>query len=145
MPKGGISVKARLLYHKDSIVLLTHNGEIRRVTASGAREFLLNFSDPGYYSGEGTWDYSGVSIETYPGETIACVNDQGLLIAKDAPLFKKVITDGAADFLSVAEYALLHGKSFAMVRRMCQQERIPGAFKKGNVYLIPSSARYPRA
>lgn len=143
LPRGGISLKARLLYHNDEIVLLKRNGEIHHISASEAREFLLNFSDPSYYTGKGTWDFDGVTMETYPGKTIACVNDQGFMIVNNSDLFKKVIMDGEADFLSVAEYATLHGKSVAMIRRLCQQGRIPGAFQKGYVYLIPAHAKYP--
>lgn len=137
-------MKARLIKHQGSYTLLTSNGDITRVSHIDARDFLLNFSNDKYYSGNGFWDHDGVTMENYRGTTVAIVDDAGDLIIKDALLFKDIIIKGSNDFMTVPEFAELHGKSHAWVRRLCQQDRIPGAILIGNTYIIPSNASFPK-
>lgn len=47
-----------------------------------------------------------------------------------------------ADFLSVTEFAALHGKDPGNVRRLIQQGRIP-AQRIGNQWAIPADAQPP--
>ena len=47
-----------------------------------------------------------------------------------------------ADFLSVTEFAALHGKDPGNVRRLIQQGRIP-AQRIGNQWAIPANAQPP--
>ena len=137
-------MKAKLLIHDNTIVLLKRNGEILHLSASAARSFLLTFQNENHYSGEGTWNYEGLSMETYPGVPVAHVADEGHLVVTNADLFCGIIVNGEMDFLSVTEYANLHGKSTTMVRRLCQQGKMPGAILKKNGYFIPSNTPYPK-
>ena len=45
--------------------------------------------------------------------------------------------------MTVSEYASLHGKSVAMVRKLCKEGKMPGAIKIGNYYIIPANVPYP--
>lgn len=136
-------MKARLLVHNENIVLLKCNGDIDRVQMIEARNFLLNFSDEKYCPELDTWFHDGFTIENYPGQTIAFVNSKRELVVKDQSRFRDIIISGETDFLSVTEYANLHGKSVAAVRRLCHIGRMPGAIKVGNYYLIPANTSYP--
>ncbi len=42
------------------------------------------------------------------------------------------------DFLTVREAGELWGITARMATKYCEEGRIPGAFKKGNLWLIPS-------
>lgn len=138
-------MKARLLIYEDNLILIKQNGDSTLESLISAREFLLNFTDEKYYPGRGTPFYYGPPMEEYRGETIAFVNDAGELVIQDAARYKDIIVKGESDFLSVSEYAEIHGKSVAMVRRLCQNGRIDGAVLRGKYYWIPSNAQYPKA
>lgn len=136
-------MKVKLVNYRDSLYLLKRNGEISRVAANAAREFLLNYNDEKYC---GTGDGAGpvpFAMTAIEGVTIAEVDNNGLLIVRDAKGFKNIIVSGETDFISVPEYAQLNGKGVSIVRRMCKDGRIPGVKLVGNVYLIPAGTPYP--
>ena len=133
-------MKARLLLFHEALYLLKRSGEINRVTEGVAREFLLNYVDEKYY---GDADMLPYTVSDDDGTIIAEVDDSGRLIIEDHAKFKEIIINGETEYLSVREFAQLHGKGEVIVRRMCQQGRIPGVILKGTVYLIPSTSPYP--
>ena len=47
------------------------------------------------------------------------------------------------DYISLPEYAALHGKSRYTVAQKCQRGSLPGAVKVGRNWLIPADAPYP--
>ena len=61
----------------------------------------------------------------------------------DAGPFREIISYEGAKLLTVPEYAALHEKKTAIVRRCCLEGRISGAMQKGNRWLIPEDAPYP--
>ena len=133
-------MKARLLLFHDALYLLKRNGEINRITEGVAREFLLNYTDKKYY---GSSDILPYKVSDDDGDIIAEVDDSGRLIVENQEWFKDIIIKGETDYLSTREFAKLHGKGEVIVRRMCQNGRIPGVIQKGTIYLIPSTAEYP--
>lgn len=48
------------------------------------------------------------------------------------------------DYLTVKEAGEKWGISSRMVTIYCNEERIPGAIKKGNLWLIPQNAEKPK-
>ena len=136
-------MKARLLTFQDVTTLLLNTGKIIKVSNIEAREFLLNFNDNKYYDGPDKWNYENLSMEDYRGETIAYVCDKGILHVENAELFRQILENLESNFITVQEYATMHGKKPAIVRRFCQNGRIYGAVQKGKTWLIPANSPYP--
>lgn len=135
-------MNTKLVKHGENLWLLVSSGEVLRVSPGDAREFLLNFADTKYNEKQSF----GLNIggqNSFGGEVIAEIDNNGSLVIKSAQTFKDIIIKAETEFLSVPEFAKLYGKSDTMVRRMCQNGRIPGVILKGNVYLIPAHATYP--
>lgn len=136
-------MKARLLQNNGSMQLLLCTGIIKMISLSEAKEFLLSFDDPAHYDGPDTWDYDGVTMEGYTGDTIALVEDTGILSVIDGETFRSIVSYQGPKLLTAPEYGKLHGKKAAIVRRFCLQGRIKGAIQKGGYWLIPEDAPYP--
>lgn len=136
-------MKARLLYEKDSIRLLLCTGKIKSLTNLEAFEFLMNFDNQTYYSEEGKWDYDGLTMEGYRGETIATVCDSGILHIVNAKALRSIFENKESNMITAKEYAELHNKKPAIIRRLCQNGRIIGAIQKGKTWLIPANSAYP--
>ena len=135
-------MKARLIYQGEQIQVLLCTGKIKNVSLADARSFLLSYDDPKNYTGAGKWDYE-IKMEEYSGKTVAIVDANGDLSIKDPAAFRSIMDGAAVEYMTVAEYAALHGKQVAIVRRMCQNERIPGTIQKGKTWLIPKGSPYP--
>ena len=136
-------MKAQLLHTNESLQLLLCTGIIKMISTDEAKEFILTFDDATHYEGSGTWDYEGVPMEAYAGDTIAMVEDDGSLRVIDGETFRGIISFEGAKLLTVPEYAERHGKKTAIVRRFCLQGRMQGAIQKGSRWLIPDDAPYP--
>ena len=138
-------MKARLVARNEDLFLVKCNGDIDRVFKIDARDFLLNFKDPKYLDCAGSWFHDSFTIDSFSGTTIAYVTDQRDLIVKDADLFRKIIVEGESDYLTVKEYADLHGKAVSTIRRLCSLGKLPGAVLRGKYYLIPANSPYPES
>lgn len=136
-------MKARLLEFEGTLQLLLCTGSIKMLSYSEAYEFISNYDNPEYYSGVGKWDYENITMESYRGNTIAIVSDEGNLIIENAELLRTILNNKDPKYLTVLEYAALHGKQDSIVRRICRAGRIPGAIQKGKSWLIPEDAPYP--
>ena len=131
-----------ILYH-DTVYLLKNTGELLKVSLRVARDFLLNY-------GSSEYNNNGVvAVETPIRENdirdciIADITTEGHLLIKNPTLFKKIIEDGEADYLSVTQFADHTGLNVSTVRRYCQLNKIPGVRQLGNSYFIPSDATLP--
>lgn len=136
-------MKARLVRFRDLTQLLLCTGKIVDCTFPEAWDFLLNYDDQNYYAGYGTWDYGDITMENYEGDTIAFVSDDGILHIENPELFRLLFTNQKIQFISSLEYADLHGRKEAIVRRLCRTGRIPGAVQTAGRWLIPKGAPYP--
>lgn len=136
-------MKARLLTFEGVFHLLLCTGKIKMLSAAEAYEFVSQYDNPSYYAGSGRWDYEDISMESYHGDTIAWVGDDGVMHIEDAEQFRAVLDSRQTIYLTAVEYADKHEKYPTLVRRLCQNGRIPGAILKGKTWLIPASAPYP--
>ena len=136
-------MKARLLSFENTIQLLLCTGKIKTLSFNEAYNFLSNYNAEEYYQCDSKWDYENLTMESYRGETIAIVCDEGNLHVSNQELFKQILENRDAELLTVPEFAELHGKKLAIVRRLCQTGRITGAVRKGKTWLIPASSPYP--
>ncbi len=137
-------MKARLIQYQDIIQLLLSNGKIKTLSYIEACEFILNFDNPEYYAGDGKWDYETISMEDFHGETIAYVDQNDTLHVVGSELLRMLFEKKESNFITVQEYAALHNKKPAIVRRCCQNGRIIGAIQKGKTWLIPANSPYPQ-
>lgn len=138
-------MKARLLYNTNNVIqLLLCNGKIVNLLNTEAADFILHFDDEKYYQGPGKWDYEDLTMEDYTGETIAVVDDNGVLHVENAEYLRAVLSENAIKYLTAKDYGEKHGKKSAIIRRLCLADRLPGAILKGKVWLIPENCPYPK-
>ncbi len=136
-------MKARLIEYNGTLQLLLCTGIVRTLDLPAAKEFIFHYDNPHYYAGPGVWDYEGISMENYNGETIAFVGDTGILHIVNPKQFRNILLFEPAKLLTVPEFAQLHGKKPSIVRRYCLEGRIKGAIQKGTRWLIPADCPYP--
>ena len=138
-------MKARLLYNNnDAIQLLLNNGKIKNLLNFEAADFILNFDNEKHYQGPGKWDYENLTMQGYSGETIAIVDDDGVLHIENAKFLREIFNDRATKYLTAKDYGEKHGKQPAIIRRLCANNRLPGSILKGRVWLIPEDCPYPK-
>ena len=131
----------RVIKSKKNILLLCPNGSIAKVDSNILARLLTDFINPNSFKGKyGTWNSLFADMEKYPGETLAFVERERLVI-KDNKLFASLKTE--TEYISVSEYAEMHGKSRPMVKKLCLDGRIEGIKKHSTGWLIPKNAPYP--
>lgn len=136
-------MKARLIQVDGVMQILFCTGRITTVDARMALSFLSTFNDPSHYSAAGRWNNKIVSMEKYAGQTIAVVDDDGVLRVENPEQFRFILENGRAKLLTSKEYATLHKKDESRIRRLCREGRLAGAEQKGTVWLIPENVPYP--
>lgn len=131
----------RVIKSKKETLLLCPNGSIAKVDSKILLRLLTDFLNPKSFKGKsGTWNNLYSEMEKYPGETLAFVERERLII-KDHKLFESLKTE--TEYISAQEYADLHGKSKPMVKTLCKKGRIEGIKKHSTGWLIPKNAPYP--
>ncbi len=131
----------RVIKSKKDILLLCPNGSILKGDAKTLARLLTEFSNPKAFKGNyGTWNSFNTHMEKYPGETLAFVENKCLTIIYDK-LFADL--ESETEYVSVSEYAEMHGKSRPMVKKLCLDGRIEGIKKHSTGWLIPKNAPYP--
>ena len=134
-------MKTTLYKISETYYLQKQNGELMRIARNSARHFLTNFSDAEYCESS---DLAPAVMKDYDGDIIAELVEGNYLLVKNARLFRELIENSEVTFVSVKQYAQLHGKGAAMIRRYCQNNKIEGAISTPGGYLIPEDAPYPR-
>lgn len=136
-------MRARLIVCDDVFQVLLCTGKIRTVDMKGAYAFLHSYDDPSHYSGSGKWNDKIGSMRDYRGQTIAIVDDNGVLQVESAEHFRNILDNGQPELMTASEYAERYEKAETRVRRLCREGRLPGAQLKGTVWLIPENTPYP--
>lgn len=136
-------MKARLVFLANSYQLLLCNGAIKKVTPAEAARFIETFDSELHYAAPGSWNYAGISMSDYGGETVARVNDDGTLIVVSGSHLRALLSEREFNYLSVDEYAEKYGKKRSIVARLCNEARLPGIKRVGSRWLIPEDAPYP--
>lgn len=131
----------RIVKSNKEKLLLCPNGSIAKVDSKILTRLLTDFTNPKSFKGDyGVWNSINADIDKYPGETLAFV-ERGRLIVLDNKLFADINSE--TEYISVSEYAEIHGKSRPMIKKLCLDGRIEGAKKHSTGWLIPKNARYP--
>lgn len=134
-------MKLRIIENRRRRWILCPNGSIMKADKDILTKLLTGFKRPKSFKGEdGYWNGEIVNMEDVDGLTLAYVDDMNRLIILSDKLFdiEKKIT-----YITATEYAELHGKSRPMIKKLCAEGRIPGAYKNSSGWLIPEDAPYP--
>lgn len=135
-------MKLRLVKNDGKLKLLCPNGSIIFAKDEDLALLLTNFKQSHTFKGtDAFWQGGHIIMDTYPGEILACVDDANRLIVYDAKVFKNIVVTSKP--ISVSEYADIHGKSRAIIKKLCADGRIKGAQKLSTGWIIPANAPYP--
>lgn len=144
-------MKARLIKdNAGAYLLLCSDGSIAEADTVVLMGFLRNVKYIDEVTGNlGRWDAVAPDMFAYAGETFAYINDDYTIIIQNflpfESLFEIESDSGIYDFISVADYAQLVGKSIEQVKVHLRNDRIPNARKIGRDWIIhkDSVAFYP--
>lgn len=137
-------MKLRLVQRYKATHIYCSNGTILNPTEEDIIRFLTSFKKPNQFKGnDGFWNNEIADMENAPGETLAYVDDSNKLVILNESIFDGLLKEKIS-YISVTEYAELHGKSRPMIKKLCLYGRIPGAQKHSTGWLIPKNAPYPK-
>ena len=134
-------MKLRLIEQRKERFLLCPNGSVLKVDKDVLNRLLTEFKKARNFKGtDGFWNVENANMEDAAGITLAFVDDANKLVILSDKLFspeKQVV------YISATEYADLHGKGRAVVKKLCKDGRIDGAYQTSAGWLIPKDAPYP--
>lgn len=136
-------MKARIVRAENTLYLQYASGMTREVSRGTARDFLLH---PDSFLEDNELTQNTEDITILPETDLAVlffIDDTDRLIIQDIPFFRDLY-DQTVEYLTVDEYAELHGKQRSIIVRICREGRLPGAEKKGKSWLIPKDTPYPK-
>lgn len=134
---------ARLFVANDEVILAYEAGDIVPLDESGVRNFFLNAD---ILTKENATKHQGLKIidmTKSTGNTIAYVDSDYRLVIMDLDYYRSIMSK-PTEYLTAEEYGKLHGKKRAIIMRFCRDRRLRGAIKKGETWLIPKDAPYPK-
>lgn len=135
-------MKLKLALLNSKKILYCPNGSIAKADVQTLERLLTEFNSPTKFKGElGCWKDGVADIQDTPGTTLAYVNDSLNLVICSPQAFEDI--EPTADYIPPSEYAEIHGKSHSLIKRLCEEGRIPGAKKIRSCWLIPKDAPYP--
>lgn len=135
-------MKLRLIKTKSGIQLLCPNGSIINADKDVLIKLLISFKFPRRFDGkDGYWNNYISDMDDVKGETLAYVDSRNNLIVVNNETFLELVQPRG--YISATEYANMHNKGRAIVKRLCIEGRIPGAEKHSTGWLIPKDAPYP--
>ena len=83
-------------------------------------------------------------MDTIPGNTLAYVNENNELCITDAnPFYKLISSVGNDEYITLKEYCEMYGRGESRIKKLCDEQKITGAIKKGGCWFIPINAPYP--
>ena len=135
-------MKLRLIKTKSGIQLLCPNGTIINANKDVLIKLLTSFKLPRQFDGkDGYWNNNVSDMDDVKGETLAYVDYRDDLVVINANTFRDIVMP--INYVSAAEYASMHHKGRAIVKRHCKDGKIPGAELHSTGWLIPKDAPYP--
>lgn len=133
-------MKLRVVKEKNEKYILCPNGSKMKMNNEVLFRLLRNFTNPSSFKGEdGYWATTVSDMEDAPGRTIAFIDDNNRLITINNALYEDLVEK----YISATDYAEMHGKSRALIKRLCSEGRIEGVYKTTSGWFIPENAPYP--
>ena len=137
-------MKLRLIKQRNNVLLYCPNGTILTPTEDELVRMLTSFSKPQQFNGtSGYWSANMASLDVAAGETLAYVDDTYKLVVLNEQAFSGLFKP-ETKYLSASEYAARHNKGNAIIKRLCLEGKLPGAYKTSSGWLIPENAPYPK-
>lgn len=134
-------MKLRVIEDRKRRFILCPNGSIMKADKDALIKLLTGFKKLKSFKGEeGYWNGEIVDMEHVYGVTLAYVDETNKLVILSDKLFE---VEKSVTYITATEYAELHGKSRATVKKLCAEGRIEGVIKKSTGWLIPEGAPYP--
>lgn len=137
-------MKARLIRNEGTITLMLCSGTVILMNEDKVREFFCSYNDSSAYDMTRVIDTYVQNMIMCPGETLAYVNDENDLVIRNPQFFTGLFTIYSGDYITAQEYAERHGKTSAIIKRFCRDNRIPGAIKIGGRWCVPENTKYPQ-
>lgn len=143
--KGTILMKARLIRQKTKQLLLLPNGTVAIANEIVLKQLFLFFNDLSLITGkDGRWDDDCLRMEDVKGKTLAWVDDNNVLCVKENPFTPLIHNIVDEEYITLHEYAEMHGKNDNRIKLLCREGRIAGATKKAGKWFVPKHAPYPQ-
>lgn len=134
-------MKLRVIEDRKRRLILCPNGSIMKVDKDALSKLLTGFKKLKSFKGEeGYWNGEIADMEHVYGVTLAYVDETNKLVILSDKLFE---AEKSVTYITATEYAELHGKGRATVKKLCAEGRIEGVIKKSTGWLIPDDAAYP--
>ena len=134
-------MKLRIIEDRKRRLILCPNGSIMKADKDVLAKLLTGFKKLKSFKGEeGYWNGDTADMEDVYGVTLAYVDEMNRLVILSDKLFE---VEKPVAYITATEYAGLHGKSRATVKKLCAEGRIEGVIKKSTGWLIPEDAPYP--
>lgn len=138
-------MKLRLVKKEGKMLLLCNDGSIAETNERMLRLLFISYKDIDSFAGQqGMWQTQFDSMDLYPGTTIAYVNDSYHLCLVENPFISLMQNLSDDEYITLHEYAVLHGKNDNRIKLLCREKRIPGAIKKAGKWFMPRHAPYPQ-
>lgn len=135
-------MKLRLIVYRKEKILLCPNGSMMKVDNEILCRLLTEFNKPNNFKGDlGYWNKTIAGMEDVSGKTLLYVDDTLKLIVFDHTIFASVVSSNK--YISATEYAEKYGKQVSIIKRICSNGRIEGAYKTSAGWMIPENAPYP--
>ena len=117
---------------------------IKRATEEALREYFLNFKELEknslFQKGNcGNWSEETLSEETLTICSYITKNNE--LVILDNEPFKSFFAE--SEYVSAIEYAKMHDTYVEVVKKHCMEQRIIGAKRINNRWIIPKDSPYP--
>lgn len=134
-------MKLRVIEQRKEKLILCPNGSIMKADKETLARLLTSFKKLKSFKGEeGYWNGDTADMEDVYGVTLAYVDETNKLVILSDKLFE---LEKPVTYITATEYAELHGKSRATVKKLCAEGRIEGVVKKSTGWLIPKGSPYP--
>lgn len=138
-------MKLRLIKKDSKLLLLCNDGTMADADERILRLLFVCYKDISAFNGQhGLWNSECKSMDLYPGTTIAYVNDSNQLCLVENPFIALMQNLSDDEYITLHEYAVIHGKNDNRIKLLCREERIPGAIKKAGKWFVPRHAPYPQ-
>lgn len=133
----------RLVVIRNKKYVYCSNGSVLECTPNVLQDILVKFDSPQKFKGNsGYWNIKHADMEDVEGITLAYIDESKRLIVINPTAFKDCLK--TATYISATEFATKHNKGVAIVKRLCSEGRIEGAYKTSSGWLIPTDAKYPK-
>ena len=134
-------MKLRVVELGKEKLIFCPNGSVLKADKDVLNRLLTDFKKAKNFKGsDGFWNGENAAMEDAAGITLAFVDDANKLVILSEKLFspeKEIV------YVSATEYADMHDKCRATIKKLCKDGRIDGAYQTSAGWLIPKDAPYP--